>query len=139
MMSYMELEDLPHGNTLALEYCVDDEEEGQRDSDDLRSLAKPLIAIYNFEHDVAPREGDKLQLEFSHEFGGIVRLKTARLVHTAKRVKYDDTNVRERNVRFSEIRVGGLTEKEIKALMDEENRMEDCDTKERLREETKNR
>ena len=63
MRAYLELEDLPHGNTLALEYCAEDqEEEGNRDCEDLRALTKTLIAIYNFEHDVLPREGDKLQV-----------------------------------------------------------------------------
>ena len=79
------------------------------------------------------------QLEFSHESGGIVRMTSARLVQTAKRVKYDDSNVRERNVRFSEIRVGGLTGPEIQTCVEEEAQMEELDTKERIREETKNR
>jgi hypothetical protein len=138
MRSYLELEDLPHGNTLALEYCADEDEEGL-DCEDLRVLVKPLIAIYNFEHDVSPRDGDRLQLEFCHEFGGIVRLTSARLVQVSKRVKYDDSNPRERNVRFSEVRVGGLTEKDIQEAIDQESQMEECDAKALIREETKNR
>ena len=74
MRTYLELEDLPHGNTLALEYCAEDqEEEGNRDCEDLRSLTKPLIAIYNFEHDVVPREGDKLQVRFFHLKSGNIQ------------------------------------------------------------------
>jgi hypothetical protein len=66
-------------------------------------------------------------------------MTSAKLVQTAKRVKYDESNVRERNVRFSEIRVGGLTGSQIQTCIDEEAQMEEFDIKERTREETKNR
>jgi hypothetical protein len=61
------------------------------------------------------------------------------LVQAAKRVKSEESNSRERSIRFSEIRVGGLTDEVIQALTEEETLMEEIDTKERLREETKNR
>jgi hypothetical protein len=41
-------------------------------------LTKPLIAIINLDRAVTPREGEKLQLEFYHEAGGIVRATSAR-------------------------------------------------------------
>ena len=134
------MEDFPHSHTLALEYSShDDDENYDRDCQDLRCLTKPLISIINLDREVTPREGEKLLLEFVHEFGGIVRMISARLVQAAKRVKSDDSNSRERAIRFSEVRVGGLTDEVIQALSDDENLMEDTDTKERLREETKNR
>jgi len=66
---------------------------------DLRALTKPLIAIYNLDKEVSPREGEKLQLEFHHYAGGIVQMTAARLVQAAKRVKSDDSNGRERSIR----------------------------------------
>ena len=66
-------------------------------------------------------------------------MTSARLVQTAKRVKYDDSNVRERNVRFSEIRVGGLTGAEVQTCIEQKAQMDELDRNERMREETKNR
>ena len=66
-------------------------------------------------------------------------MTSARLVQTLKRVKYDDSNVRERNVRFSEIRVGGLTGAEVQTCIEQEAQMDELDRNERMREETKNR
>lgn len=139
MRSFVEVEDFPHSHTIALEYCIDDDEDAARECQDLRALTKPLIAIYNLEKEVTPREGEKLQLEFNHFAGGIIQMTSARLVQAAKRVKCDDSSGRERNIRFTEIRVGGLTDEQIVDLTGEENEMEEIDTKERMREETKNR
>lgn len=138
--AYIELEEIPQGNTLALEYCYpggDDVEHSE--CEDLKMLTKKLIAIYNFQFDVPPLEGDKLQLRFTNDFGGIVQLRWAKQIHATKRVKYDDANPRERPVKFSEVRVGGLTDKDLDAFIQDEISMEDNDGQERLREETKNR
>jgi hypothetical protein len=45
------------------------------------------IAIYNFERDAHPGHGDRIVLEFRHESGGIVRLESATLTQSAKRIK----------------------------------------------------
>lgn len=138
----LELDELPHNNTVALEYCNSQDDHSSPEDPvcpDLAVVLKRLIAIYNFDFDVAPSEGDRFRLNFELDFGGIVRLQSAFLVHSAKRVRYEDAQTRERQVKFSETRVGGgLSEQTVQVLTDEERKMHSCDVQERLREETKN-
>jgi molecular chaperone DnaK (HSP70) len=137
----LELDELPHNNTVALEYCnVQDDHASPEEPvcSDLGVVLKRLVAIYNFDFDVAPSEGDRFRLQFEQTFGGIVRLRSALLVHPAKRVRYEDAQTRERQVKFTETRFGGLPEQTLQVLTDEEGKMHACDVQERLREETKN-
>jgi len=137
----LELDELPHNNTIALEYCNfqdDNTAPEEQVCSDLAVLTKRLIAIYNFDFDAAPSGGDRIQLNFAIEYGGVIRLQSAMLVHSAKRVRYEDAQTRERPIKFSEARVGGLSDQTISVLTEEERKMLSCDVKEKLREEMKN-
>jgi len=116
----------PQGDTLAIEY----------DDRSCRILKQNLIAIYQlqFEGDhVIVGKNDELMLQICMNNNGMPRLRKCKWI--ARDINGGETEV---DVRFTETRVGGLSENDLVHCVQTEENMQKRDQEEEKRQEIKN-
>jgi len=116
----------PQGDTLAIEY----------DDTNCTILKRNLIAIYQLQFtgdNAVVGENDDLMLQMCINNNGMPRLRKCKLIK--RDINGGETEV---DVKFTETRFGGLSEKDIGQLVQSEENMQKRDNEEEKRQEVKN-